>query len=172
VRTLNDDEKIDLLTKFKIDSGDYEFEPFCFQSKDKCHYRDKLITMENGKLIEKLGYYYYNCNGIVYKNECPAMNDKKILRKGISKFANLLYDLRNNFAHQSKIPTFSYRLPLEKFGKNNEHVITIGRTTTLTFIKTNEYEGLCSIELNPVDLYNLVMKYLSFLFNKYLQEVC
>lgn len=138
---LTKDEKIGLLTKIKIKYNDDIFEPFCFQDKESCFYRS-------------------DCKGRYHMAECPAINDEKIMRIGIKKLANYFYELRNNFVHQARIPTFSY--PFFNWS---------GRTITSTYVRTEDYEGECIIEINPEDLFKLVMKYLPKLLNDYLDEV-
>ena len=57
------------------------------------------------------------------------------------------------------------------FDVRDEFIINIGRTTIITPVKSNEYNGICTIELNPKDLYDLVIKYLPLMLKKYLKEV-
>lgn len=148
------DEKINLLNKVKIKYGVRLFAPFCFQDKPSC--------------MSSSGYF---CHRDVKKGECPAIISENVLNEGIIKFSNFLYGLRSVFAHEARIPSFSYTSKPEDFGLPGNFILGGGRTITQTYVRTREYTGTCFTELNPNDIFILIMKYLHRLFREYLKNI-
>ena len=168
---LSKKEKISILTKLTKKYDEEVFAPFCYQSRDDCYYRHKLYTWEEGRMVEKTFRYSFECNAIESPEECLALKNKKILDMGIKDFANHLYDLRDYFVHESRLPYFSFPPPsLAESGK-------VVRTYYGYHLKKkNCGRNIGELDLfvsylTVKDLFDLVGNNLEKLFKKYLQEV-
>lgn len=157
---LSIDEKIELLLKIRKIWNNEILAPFCFQTRDECYYSIRSWEKERGEIVEYFHGYSNQCKGKNKINECPAMNNEKIMNNGIKELADCLYEFRSKFVHESIIPTFSF-----PFFYENERPLTERR------IKIGDKEYRFIIELNTEDLFVLIMNKISILLDDFLSEV-
>lgn len=146
--SLTPDEKIELIPKIEIRHDDDIFAPYCYQNKETCFFKN-----------------YSSCKITFWKAECPMIKNEEIMNQSLRRFTDHLYSMRNNFVHSARIPMFSGPLPEEI----RQRINVTEPVPTFDYVETWEYKGPTIITLDPIFLYRLVTKYLSKLFNEYLE---
>lgn len=169
------EDRMFLLTKLKKRYDKDLYAPFCYQSRDKCYYK-LHHSIRNGDNINEIHKYAYECKGINGPQQCPALNDNKILNKGIKNFADHLYKIRSNFIHQSRLPDFSY--PPPSYAEKGVAIETFYYYSIRKNYPKKKKNGKIIYErehflgtLTPKHLYDTLKKHLHYLFEKYLNEV-
>ena len=149
---LEREEKFDLLQLIKRKYEDYdEMRYFCYQG-------------------EQCNYSKFYCNYETIKRDCPAYDDDKILKDGIKKLANHLYDFRSKFVHEARFPRFASDPPSYVKKTSNQHIIKLKTSVWYLLKINNKYERFIS-ELYVKDFFRIVMKYLMKMMKEYLSKV-
>jgi hypothetical protein len=134
---LNQKEQIELLTTLLISdtvNGNLEFVPFLCYDKKTC---SQFVTHC------KIGHVFANC---------PAFNNKKLVKDGIREFAEFLYNLRNKFVHDAHI----FHLTELCFGEPAWLFTYI--PYEFKYIKRPSYSGMVVLRLTVTDLENKLLR--------------
>jgi len=151
---LSDEEKLNLLLKIRrVDLITRENTPFCFRSQDDCFHSSVW------------------CKGVNDRPHCPALQEDKVLTKGIKKLADHLYSLRSKFVHESDLPNFSYKFEMPDIDDNVPMIQTENTSAYYRCFDENDNEHWFESTLEITEFYDLIKKYLPSMLRNYLSEI-